>query len=162
MLRTEINRRNAERWRSVPDYVDYLICNFAESLPLAACIDIDSTILDEMDHKIMPDCLDAFQYLKSNGVEVFIVTARSQSIRLETIDELSCEGIKPFLYKELLMNKEPRNGVDHSELKLAHRRYIRENYALVLAIGDKIHDLIGYTESDAAYYNILMETLKQY
>ena len=147
-----IDHRNADKW---------LKCNgrATQHLPLAVCMDIDSTILHEKTKKIMPNCLQALQHLKSEGITVFIITARSENIRVETINELKDEGIAPDLYKGLLMN----NGDEaHDKLKAAHRKDIRKTHCLIMAIGDRIHDLIGLYESDEAHYNLLLESLHQY
>lgn len=104
MLREEIDRRNADKWKSVPSYIDYLECNFKEDLPFAVSIGIDGTVLQEKSRKIMPYCLNAFEEMTLKGVTIFIVTARSSNTRIETVNELRDEGVRPELYHELLMS----------------------------------------------------------
>ena len=88
-----------------------------------------------------------------------IITARSISIVIETIDELSGNGITPDLYDELLFF-DPNSDSSAAESKLCHRDNIRKTYDLIFAIGDRPHDLIDEREDkDGLFFNVLMESI---
>lgn len=160
MLAEEIDARNAQRWSAVPDYIHHLVTHYPVKAPRAVCLDIESTILHESTHVIIPNCLTALEYLKAHDIVVFFITARSSRLRVDTINELRDQGVHDTLYESLLINEDDED--DHGELKARHREHIRQKFSLVMAIGDRVHDLIQHDESDVAYYNLLMESLRQH
>lgn len=161
VLARQVRARNAQKWASVPLYVEYLIANYHYARPIAACFDIDDTMIDGRTQLLMENCLGALHKLMDVGCAVFIVTARSENMRVETRGELANLGVTPDLYSRLLMRDS--HDKSHASAKLAERWRIRDTHDLVLAIGDRPHDLIAVDEDeDVPHLNIMMEALEQY
>lgn len=162
-----MNKSNEEKWKRVPMYIDLILRERQdeENFPIAASIDIDGCIFlprsSGSSFQIMNHCLDAFKYMQKKKIHIYIITARCSSIRQLTISQLSGCGITPDMYKELrMMDRDIHDLAEES--KLEHRTEIAKSSLLLLAIGDRIGDLISENEErDNVFntYNILLENV---
>lgn len=107
---------------------------------LAAVFDIDDTLLTRK-HRIEDVC-ELMDLCIASGVTPFIITARSELGREETLKQLEALSITGF--KRMFMHPahEPlANTRDAGRAKMRSRQKIEHhNYKIILNAGDAIHD----------------------
>lgn len=108
-----------------------------------AVFDLDETILRRVDDtkRTFPNIRNLIDTLKSNGAEIFFITARRESTRHETTRTL----LKMGLVGKLIMR--PNDGGRSSIVKAEQRRKISNLYgcSLFLNVGDQLSDIAPAT-----------------
>ncbi len=174
-----LERALADRhWTAVPEQNE----NF-QQLPPAVIMDIDETVLDtgrfqselvknharfstavwrewmtRNEPPPVPGALEFISMAQSRGVTVFFITNRDETTEPTTRRHLSAAGIRvpEEIDTVLSANERPDWGVD----KGSRRRFIAQNYRVLMVFGDDLADFISEYRSppsvrikDALKYN---------
>lgn len=129
---------------------------------LAAVFDIDETLLSNLPHMLqcafcssgiqaqlfanshlppIPPVVDVYNFAKSKGIAVILLTGRSESGRTATVADLTAANISG--YADLLMR--PAGNTQPAAIMKADARKGVEakGYKIILSIGDQLSDLAG-------------------
>lgn len=157
-----VSQSAAHKWALVPLYINNMLSKFLYDKPLAVCIDIDGTIwLDKeksraTKRKLFDNVKEAILFMKSKEITIFFITARSRNLIIETKNDLKDLGIFEESYQLRMLDDTKERNIS----KRSHRDTIREDYSIVMAIGDETHDLVQTTEAqdcDEPSLNIMIE-----
>ncbi|RYE14390.1 MAG: hypothetical protein EOP45_19690 [Sphingobacteriaceae bacterium] len=148
-----------QRWKLIPRYIDYMLCNHLTSRKPCVIFDLDGCIRPDYpnhEHRAtFPHVIETMEKLHNMGIEMFIITARPVSSKDTTLQYLSTSGI--FSYMEDIYFLP--TGEDRIEFKSRIRTFIREKYSIIMAVGDQKQDLChnDVDEDEDCCMNILME-----
>ncbi|RYE14158.1 MAG: hypothetical protein EOP45_20045 [Sphingobacteriaceae bacterium] len=148
-----------QRWKLIPKYIKYMICNHLFTRELCVIFDLDGTVKpDHPNHQhrsTFPHVLETMDELLKMGITMFIVTARPISSKEQTIQYLSTSGISSFI-KDIYFLP---SSEDRIEYKSRIRTLLREKYSIIMAVGDQKQDLChnDIDEDDECCINILLE-----
>lgn len=116
---------------SVPNILD---CGFCSS-------SLQARLFGNRHLPAIPPVLDLYDFAKSKGVTVILLTGRSESGRSATITDLTAAGIEG--YGDLLM-RPAGNTQPAAIMKANARRGVEQKgYKVILSIGDQLSDLAG-------------------
>ena len=138
--------------------------NNPKNKKLAAIFDIDGTLIDH-NKNAMPNINKIIKKLINRNVEIFILTARLTYCRIGTIEKLSeISNISLFndaKYKDkkYLIMSDLDKSIDIWEFKQENIKKIKENYNLILTVGDNYSDI---DEDYEVPRNIKLPNLKNY
>lgn len=152
-----------DTWRRPISYIKYLTDTFEfGDQELAIAIDIDGTIFSDHAYhigEIFPNAVETIKAL-SQYATLYIITARSENIRIETVGELREADILDS-FAEIFMR--PVEMKDIIKFKVDTRELIRNRgFHIVMSIGDNACDLTyadnsSHEETDLPCMNILTE-----
>jgi predicted secreted acid phosphatase len=156
----EYDREIAEVVQPAHDWVATRITIKDPDEKLAAVFDVDETAISNLPNLLacgfcavaievkmtnprpaIAPVLDLWNFTKSKGVAVIVVTGRSESRRAATIKEMQDAGYSGW--QEFLMRPEGDTGPVGPWKTTARAGVEREGYKIILNIGDQLSDLTG-------------------
>lgn len=131
-----------EKLAAVFDIDETLLSNLPNILQCAFCSSsIQAQLFANRRLPPIPPVVDVYNFAKSKGVAVILLTGRSESGRTATVADLTAASIAG--YEELLMR--PAGNTEKAAIMKANARKGVEakGYKIILSIGDQLSDLAG-------------------
>jgi predicted secreted acid phosphatase len=157
-----------QKWYMVPLYISYLLENHDYTQKLAVIIDLDATIYaahPSMQGTLYPYVRETFAILCDFfDIDVFIVTARNEKYRNNTIAQLREDDLLQYIKSVYMLDKQDYPPSQYhsfeervTRFKAEMRHKIRkEDYHIIMCCGDLKSDLSfndvvegGYIEKDS-------------
>lgn len=91
--------------------------------------------------KALPATFELYQFARSKGVAVFFLSARDESEREQTVQNLSKAGYTE--YQELILKNESSPHVSADYKAEQRRRLTEQGWSIVVNLGDQLSDLQG-------------------
>ncbi len=148
-----------KRWQLIPRYVKYMTCNHLTSKAPCVVFDLDGCIKPDhptYEHRTtFPHVIETMNELHTMGIKMFIITARPMSSEKRTLQYLSTSGISVYIKEAYFLPPTE----DRIEFKSRIRTQIREEYSIIMAVGDQKQDLChnDIDEQEECCINVLME-----
>jgi len=106
----------------------------------AVVFDIDDTLIDSTTHKLMPQVFSLYQYCRSKGYNIYIITARPRvpygiQLTLYQLQYLGITGYKNIAFR-------PPLNLNVYLYKLNARKAIKDN--IIMSVGDQNWDMGQY------------------
>jgi predicted secreted acid phosphatase len=149
-----LEARSSKNFAVIRPYLKNIISDTASVPQRCVVFDIDGTVLfnkppsykcsaEENNHIMW-----LYRLVKKNRIPIFIVTARLESGRAETIEQLNCLGITG--YQHLFLRPASYRGSEAVAAYKAHARTIIRNsgYNIILNVGDQWWDLVQLPEKE--------------
>jgi predicted secreted acid phosphatase len=136
------NTNPNEKLAAVFDIDETLLSNVPQILQCAFCSSsIQSQLFAGRHLPPIPPVVDVYNFAKSKGVAVFLLTGRSEPSRAATVANLTAAHIDG--YAELLLR--PAGNTQPAAIMKANARKDVEakGYKIILSIGDQLSDLTG-------------------
>lgn len=165
---------NLAKWR-----LDEIVANNDSEKPLAIVTDVDETVLDNSPYNAelilrdenynretwiewgekrsatpIPGALDFFNYAHQNGVEIFYITNRYDTLKQATIDNMAELGF-PLADSAHVYTKSTTSA------KGPRRSRVEETHDIVLLLGDNLSDFTSeFDKQNTAQRNRIADSLK--
>lgn len=151
------------RWAFIVPEIRYILANHRPPQPMAVCIDIDGTIISDhpaLRHKLYPNVISTLdQLVKEFSLSIFIITARPESNRSATTQQLQKLGVWKYLTRLYMWELSETNDV--ADYKATQRAHIRDSgFHILAAVGDQKQDLTYHdqnSQDQEPVLNILIE-----
>lgn len=135
---------NGNKYNAARDYAKSLIDNRDTLIKKHVIIlDIDDTIYDTTQNKLIEPIYDLYNYALSQNVYTVFITAREGSdySKKYTVDQLNSLGIKGY---DLLYMRPPSMKDIYKYKTYARRNVFESGYIPLLSIGDQRWDIGEY------------------
>ena len=127
--------------------------------PLCVVFDIDETLVctyrilfgKPFEINAFPGAVKMFEFVRSLGIEVILVTARDDSLLDITQKMLIRENLSD--YKRLYLKERSKNYENNYEYKKQTRQKISEEYTIIASMGDQRIDLGAEEERSFLIFN---------
>jgi len=144
--RLDMNKKkpSGKKLALVVDIDETALSNYPSMLRLGFGGTLEEIIADENNGKdrVIPSVLSLYRYAKENHVAIFFITARGESARAATEENLRAAGYENWDGLSFKPNNYAEKSFSPYKIK-AREEIEKQGYDIVLNIGDQYSDLIG-------------------